>query len=116
MQDNLLRAVFKEECTRSHGKQLQLRLGASLGLQRANRHWLDRGTWQRTGHEQAWHVRDDLSSRKPVLLAEMGQTMRGFAHPSKERELYLQGKEEHPKGLKPNSDQVCMSGAWGGEG
>lgn len=36
MQDNLLRAVFKEECTRSHGKQLQLRLGASLGLQWAN--------------------------------------------------------------------------------
>lgn len=50
-----------------------------------------------------------------MLLAEMGQTMRGFGHHSKERELYPQGKEEHLKDLKPDSDQVCRSGAWGGE-
>lgn len=57
----------------------------------------------------------DLSSRKHMLLTEMGQTMRWFAYHSKEYELYPQGKEEHLMDLKPDSDQICMSGAWGGE-
>lgn len=58
IQDSPIGAVFKEVCTGSHGKWLELRFGVSQGVNGTlKRHWLNDGRiLQRSGHQQAWYV------------------------------------------------------------